>query len=243
MAKPDLAASVAPMSKANHIALSLAHRWFAYLEAPGGDMVRHLTMFHPNVQLSGHRVNHIFADDHDSLKAWFASVPDLVRSHHIIHSSFSLAANGDGLLDMIVAYQAPGEARMQGSIISYETRIDFAPEAPRFIALDKTPILPNRRASYETSWATNRVLSRLHAALGGITDADDALCAALGYEVLQISAIAAAPEGSSAYDAIVSVVGKDAQIRNVRLHLSDSVAKPLPTVDKVEFPEPAVSLY
>ena len=48
----------APMLRQYHVALHLAHRWFAYLEAPGGDLDTHLTMFHPQVQLSGHRGSH-----------------------------------------------------------------------------------------------------------------------------------------------------------------------------------------
>ncbi|MFJ4052977.1 hypothetical protein ACIPZC_05830 [Pseudomonas sp. NPDC089743] len=234
MGEHKLPGASVPISRAHHIALSMAHRWFAFFEAPGGGMGLHLTLFHPNVQLSGHRLNHMFANEHESLQAWFAAVPDEVSSHHIIHSSFSIAGNGDGLLDMIVAYQAPGEARMQGAIISYETRIDFASPSPRFIALDKTPILPNTKERYETSWAVNRVLARLHAALGGITDEDDALFVALGHEVQLISAVAAAPEGSPAYDAVVSVIGVDGLLRNARLHFSDNVAQPLPTLDAVD---------
>lgn len=41
-----------PMTGRHHVALHLAHRWFAFLEAPGGELDEHLTMFHPQVQLS-----------------------------------------------------------------------------------------------------------------------------------------------------------------------------------------------
>lgn len=177
-----------------HIALHVAHRWFAFLEAPGGNLEAHLAMFHPQVRLSGRRGGHLFASDHQSLVAWFDAVPDEVSSHHIVHSSYSIADNGDGLLSMVVAYQAKGELGVHGSIISYETRIEFAPGAPRFIALDKTPILSNTRAEYETSWSTNRALALIHAELGGIGSADSRLCAALGDDVRLVFAKAAAPE-------------------------------------------------
>ncbi len=48
----------AHMLNQKHVALYLAHRWFAYLEAPSGDLDKHLKMFHPQVQLSGHRGSH-----------------------------------------------------------------------------------------------------------------------------------------------------------------------------------------
>jgi hypothetical protein len=51
----------------HHIALHLAHRWFAFLEAPGGDLDAHLLMFHPEVRLSAHRGTHLFARDRRSL--------------------------------------------------------------------------------------------------------------------------------------------------------------------------------
>ncbi len=45
----------APMLSQHHVALHLAHRWFAFLEAPEGDLDTHLQMFHPQVLLSGSR--------------------------------------------------------------------------------------------------------------------------------------------------------------------------------------------
>jgi hypothetical protein len=128
----------------NHVALHLTHRWFAFFEAPGGNLDAHLMMFHPQVRLSGNRGTHLFARDHASLVAWFASIPDAISSHHIVHSNYSTADNGDGLLNLVVAYQAPGDPDMHGSIISYETRIEYASGTPRFTSLDKTPILPNK---------------------------------------------------------------------------------------------------
>lgn len=232
--RPDVL-PIEPISRSNHVALHLAHRWFAYLEAPGGDLNEHLNIFHPNVQLSGHRMNHIFAHDHQSLVAWFASIPDEISSHHVIHSNYSTAENGDGLLNMVVAYQAPGASRMQGSIISYETRIEFSPGAPRFIALDKTPILSNRRSSYETSWSTNRVLARVHAELGGLTGASDSVRRVLGDEVLQLSAQVTAPEGSSEYDAVVSAIMNDpAGVRVVQMRLIDDVGQSMPSIEAAQ---------
>ena len=224
-----------PMTGRHHVALHLAHRWFAFLEAPGGELDAHLKMFHPQVQLSGHRGNHLFARDHESLVAWFAAVPDVISSHHIVHSNYSTAENGDGLLSMVVAYQAPGQLDMHGSIISYETRIEFAIGAPRFSALDKTPILPNRRLEYETSWSTNRVLAWVHAELGGITDSDGQLRGALGSDVRQVSAQVTAPEGSRAYEALVTGIGGNpTELRAVRLKLTDDVRATIPTVEKVQ---------
>ena len=224
-----------PMKDRHHVALHLAHRWFAFLEAPGGNLDSHLKMFHPQVRLSGHRRSHLFAQDHESLVTWFAAVPDAISSHHIVHSNYSTAENGDGLLNMVVAYQAPGQLEMRGSIISYETRIEFPAGSPRFSSLDKTPILPNKRHEYETSWSTNRVLTWVHAELGGITDSDGQLRSALGSNVQQISAQVTAPEGSRAYEALVTgICPTTGELRAVRLKIRDDIKENMPTVDKVQ---------
>lgn len=218
-----------------HISLHLAHRWFAYLEVSGGDLDTHLMMFHPSVRLSGHRGHHLFAHDRESLVDWFAAVPDTISSHHILHSVYSDADDGDGLLQLLVAYQAPSSAGIHGSIISYETRIQFAPGAPQFRALDKTPILPNTRAEYETSWSTHRVLARLHAELGGIIPQPDiGLRNALGEDVRQILAQTNAPEGSKAYEALVTVTGGSLRKSHaIRLQIADEVNTPLPTIARI----------
>ncbi|QEI08518.1 hypothetical protein FXN63_23780 [Pigmentiphaga aceris] len=218
----------------HHIALHLAHRWFAFLEASVGNLDTHLAIFHPQVQLSGHRGNHVFARDHESLKAWFAAVPDVISSHHIVHASFADADNGDGLLSMVVAYQAPGDSGIHGSIISYETRIEFAAGGARFIALDKTPILANTRPEYETSWAANRVLARVYAELAGITGSDGQLRAVLGNDVRQLAVHATAPEASRAYEALVTCnAGNPAVGRAVHLTLSDDGEATLPTIERI----------
>lgn len=192
----ELPKSIAPMLSQYHVALHLAHRWFAYLEAPGGDLDTHLTMFHPQVELSGHRRSRLFAHDHESLKAWFAAVPDEVSSHHIVHSTYSTSNDGsdDGLLNMVVAYQVPAKSGVHGSIISYQTRIEFIPGGARFIAIDKTPILPNMKPDYETSWAANRVLALMHATLGGTAMSDSKLRAALGDNVHRVFVHTTAPK-------------------------------------------------
>lgn len=228
-----------PMLSRHHVALHLAHRWFAFLEAPGGDLDTHLTMFHPQVRLSGSRGNHLFARDHESLKAWFAAVPDEISSHHIVHSTYSTViddnSDSDGLLNMVVAYQSPVESGVHGSIISYQTRIEFTPDGARFITLDKTPILGNTRTDYETSWATNRVLTLVHATLGGIAVSDGQLHAALGGHVHQVFAHTTAPEASSAYEALVtSSSGNPAGTRVLRLKLTDDGKATMPTIEQIE---------
>jgi hypothetical protein len=228
-----------PTAARHHIALHLAHRWFAYLEAPGGDLEMHLAIFSPQVRLSGHRGSHLFARDHESLVTWFASIPDAVSSHHIVHSNYSTIEGGDGLLNMVVAYQSPAGQGMHGSIISYETRIEFMPDGARFIALDKTPILVNTRLDYETSWSTNRVLARVHAELGGIGKSDGRLCAALGGDVRQVHVQAVAPEGSRAYHAVVTGLrGESGAIRTVHLDLTDDVKVPMPKIERIVIFDP-----
>lgn len=222
------------MISRHHLALHLAHRWFAFLEAPGGDLASHLAIFHPLVRLSGHRRSHLFAVDHQSLVDWFAAIPDTISSHHILHSNYATADNGDGLLNMVVAYQAPGNPVTQGSIISYETRIEFAADGARFIALDKTPILGNKRPGYETSWAANRVLARVHAELGGIVLSDVQLGNVLGSDVLQIAVQASAGEGSVAYEALVTAIGTGSSLHALRLELVDDVRAPMPSILNVQ---------
>lgn len=223
-----------PFAQRRHIALHLAHRWFAFLEAAGGDMATHLAIFHPQVRLSRHRGQHLFARDHQTLVAWFAAVPDAISSHHILHSVYEDMADKGGRLAFLIAYQAPGDDGPHGSIISYETQVEFAPGGARFVALDKTPILSNTRPEYETSWASNRVLARVHAELGAVVEPNDALRAALCDDVRQVSALSTAPEGSRAYETLLTFVGGDpASPRPLRLHVEDDPAAPLPDIRKV----------
>lgn len=218
-----------------HNALHLAHRWFAFLEAPVGNMASHLSIFHPKIQLSGHRAIHSFAHDQQSLKTWFLSIPDAISSHHILHSNYLTVDNGEGLLNMVVAYQSPTHSGMQGSIISYETRIEFYDEGARFISLDKTPILANTRLEYETSWAANRVLARVHAELAGITKSDGQLRAILGEKVRQVVVHTNTSEASRDYQAIVSCTcGNPVESKVLRLMLSDDGNADLPMIIKME---------
>jgi hypothetical protein len=226
------------MTSRHHIALHLAHRWFAFLEAPGGNLGTHLAMFHPGVRLSGHRGTHEFARDHTSLVAWFAAVPDVISSHHIIHSVYSTADNGEGMLSMVVAYQSPANAGVHGSIISYQTRIEFAPEGARFIALDKTPILPDTRLNYETSWSTNRTMALVHAELAGVIRSDGRLRTALGGCVRHVSARATSPEASASYEALVTSIGAaSSEMVAVRLKIVDDIGSALPTVENIQVVE------
>ena len=79
------------------------------------------------------------------------------------------------------------------------------------------------------------MLSWVHAELGGITESDGQLLAALGNEVRQISAQATATEGSGAYTAIVTSIGGDPMgVRAVRLTFSDDVRATMPTVQCIE---------
>jgi hypothetical protein len=231
MQTPDTAALT--VADRHHIALHLAHRWFAFLEAPGGDLDAHLSMFHPEVRLSGHRGTHLFARDRRSLVTWFASIPDAISSHHIVHSSYAHVDRDNGVLNMVVAYQTPGDKGVHGSIISYETRVGFTPDKAWFVSLDKTPTLANTRPRYETSWATNRVLARVHAGLGGITGPDCPIRAALGDDVIQVFAQATAAEGSAAYEAIVTGITAADVIRVVRLTLADNGKSTLPMIERV----------
>jgi hypothetical protein len=224
----------APMEARHHIALHLAHRWFAFFEAPGGDLAAHLTLFSPQVRLSGHRGGHLFARDRASLAAWFAAIPDAVSSHHIVHATYATAEGGDGLLNMVVAYQAPADDGMHGAIISYETRIAFTPDGAQFVALDKTPTLANTRRHYDTSWSANRMLARVHADLGGMAGSDERLRAALGSDIHHVTAHAVAEEGSRAYQAVLtSIGGSPAAMRVVRLDLSDDVMAAMPVIERI----------
>jgi hypothetical protein len=222
------------MSERHHIALHLAHRWFAFFEAPGGDLATHLAIFSPQVRLSGHRGGHLFAHDHASLVAWFDTIPEAISSHHIVHSTYATADDGDGVLNLVVAYQSPVGDGMQGAIISYETRIEFSPDGARFVALDKTPTLANTRRSYETSWSTNRVLARVHAELGGVAGSDGQLRAELGNDVRQVFAHAVAAEGSRFYQALVtSSGGAPAGMRVVCLALTDNGKAAMPEIAQI----------
>ncbi|MFJ5956466.1 hypothetical protein ACIQC5_10950 [Paenarthrobacter sp. NPDC092416] len=191
-----------------HAALSLAHRWFAFLETPAGNVEEHLGLFAKDVQLTGRRGQVCFAHGRAELERWFGAVPEEISSHRIIHSTWTDGEGEVGKLDFVVAYQATtAHGGVSGSIISYETVISFANDQPHFLALDKTPILPNARKEYAPTWAEHRVLGFVHAALSGqLTSqaATDALHLALSAGS-NVGVWAPAPELSRVYDAFLTV--------------------------------------
>ena len=222
-----------PLSARHHAALHLAHRWFAFLEAPGGDLGQHLTIFDPQVRLTGRQGAHVFATDHASLARWFASIPDEVSSHHIVHADYTDRGKDGGSLRMVVAYQTPQGDGVHGSIISYETRIAFGPDEPRFVALDKTPILPNTRPVYEPSWATHRVLGLVHASLAGLPGASAAVHDTLG-AVSQVTAHVRSPEGATAYTGILTAIGTDGVPSAWQIAAQDDVRSRFPHLTSIE---------
>ncbi|WP_118137023.1 hypothetical protein [Oceanicella sp. SM1341] len=220
--------------RAQHDALHLAHRWFAFFEAPGGDLERHLEIFDPQVRLSGHQGRRLFADDRDSLAAWFSTVPGERSSHHILHATFESAPRRQSRLNMLVAYQAVRPEGVQGAIIRYETELSHGPGGTRFLALDKTPILPDTQANFAPSWAANRVLALAHAALAELPGSDARLRETLGASTSQLQVRANVPEGSPRYHALLSAVGTDAAGGcHLMLELEDDVSGPLPALSRI----------
>jgi len=137
------------IAQCRHVTVHLAHRWFAFFEASGGDMEAHLTIFHPQAGLSGHLGQHLFAKDHQTLVAWFTAVPDTINSHYILRSVYQDMADKGGWLAFLVAYQAPADKGVPGSIISYETQVEFARR-------DRASSRSTRPRSYRTRGRTMR---------------------------------------------------------------------------------------
>lgn len=220
--------------RAQHDALHLAYRWFAFFEAPGSALAPHLEIFDPQVRLSGHQGRHLFADDRDSLAAWFATVPGERSSHHILHAAFEPAPQGTSRLNMLVAYQAMRPTGVQGAIIRYETELSHGLEGARFLALDKTPILPDTQATFAPSWAANRVLALTHAALAELPESDARLREALGASTSQLQVQANVPEGSLRYHALLSAAGTEAAGScHLLLDLEDDASAPLPALTRI----------
>lgn len=226
--------------RAQHDALHLAHRWFAFFEAQGSALEPHLRIFDPQVRLSGHRGHHLFADDRDSLAAWFATVPGERSAHHILHATFAPAPQGQSRLNMLVAYQAMRPEGVQGAIIRYETELSHGPEGARFLTLDKTPILPDTQAIFAPSWAANRVLALAHAALAELPGSDARLREALGTATSQLQVQANVPEGSPTYRALLSAADTAAAgSLSLFLDLEDDAAQPLPAAASIIRAEPS----
>jgi hypothetical protein len=196
------------MSPKSHAALSLAHRWFAFLESPAGNVEEHLNLFGSNVQLTGRRGQLHFAHGHTELAQWFRAVPDEISSHRILHSSWTEGIGEEGTLDFLVAYQAPtADGSVGGSVISYQTVVSFAEDVPRFLALDKTPILPNTRPDYAPTWAEHRVSGFVYAILGQRLIHQKAADAIrdIPTAASKVDVWAPAPERSPAYDAFLTI--------------------------------------
>ena len=220
--------------RAQHDALHLAYRWFAFFEAPGSALAPHLEIFDPQVRLSGHQGRHLFADDRDSLAAWFATVPGERSSHHILHAAFEPAPQGTLRLNMLVAYQAMRPTGIQGAIIRYETELSHGPDGARFLSLDKTPILPDTQAHFAPSWAANRVLALAHAALAELPESDARLREALGASTSQLQVQANVPEGSLRYHALLSAAGTEAAGGcHLLLDLEDDDSALLPALSRI----------
>jgi hypothetical protein len=212
------------MSRRSHAALSLAHRWFAFLESPAGNLEEHLDLFEDNVQLTGRRGEVRFAHGHQELAQWFRAVPDEVSSHRILHSNWLERTGVEGTLDFLVAYQAPtADGSVGGSIIRYQTVVSFVDESPRFAALDKTPILPNTKREYAPTWAEHRVSGFVHALLGKqLTHAEaaDAL-GDLTKGASKVDVWAPAPELSPTYDAFLTIGTADGNFRTAAWRFQD----------------------
>lgn len=212
------------MSRRSHAAFSLAHRWFAFLESPAGNVEEHLDLFEDNVQLTGRRGEVHFAHGHLELAQWFRAVPDEVSSHRILHSNWTERTGVEGTLDFLVAYQTPtADGSVGGSIISYQTVVAFADEIPRFVALDKTPILPNTKRVYAPTWAEHRVSGFVHALLGKQlihAEAADAL-RDLTEGAPKVHVWAPAPERSPAYDAFLTIGNPDGNFHTAAWRFQD----------------------
>lgn len=212
-----------------HDALHLAHRWFAFFEAPGRALEPHLEIFSHEVRLSGHQGRHVFADDRQSLADWFDTVPDERSAHHILHATFEPAPPGQSLLNMLVAYQAERSEGVRGAIIRYETHLSHDREGARFRALDKTPILPDTRAAFEPSWAANRVLALVHATQAGHSRGDPRLRAVLSPGTSPVQVRADAAEGSTRYQAMLNARAPGTSAgRTVLLDLEDGAGATVP---------------
>jgi hypothetical protein len=221
---------------AAHAALSLAHRWFAFLESSAGNVTDHLGLFANNVRLTGRRGEVRFAHGHNDLAHWFQAIPDEISSHRILHSTWTEGTGEKGNLDFVVAYQTPtADGGVGGSVISYETVVSFADDVPRFEALDKTPILPNTRHEYAPTWAEHRAYAFVHAVLGKqlthqeAADAlDDTSFAATAIEVW-----APVPERSTAYDAYLTIGAADGTLHTAVWRFQDDGDSAFPVPERI----------
>ncbi|KQR74425.1 hypothetical protein ASF98_21910 [Arthrobacter sp. Leaf337] len=195
--------------------------------------MEHLDLFENNIQLTGRLGEVQFAHGHLELAQWFRTVPDEVSSHRILHSNWTERTGAEGTLDFLVAYQTPtADGSAGGSVISYQTTVSFADEIPRFVALDKTPILPNTKRVYAPTWAEHRVSGFMHALLGTqLTHAEaaDALCD-ITDGVSKVDVWAPVPERSPVYDAFLTIGTADGNFHTAawRFHDDGDTAFPAP---------------
>jgi hypothetical protein len=225
--------STTAISRRDHATLSLAHRWFAFLESSAGNVEEHLGLFVKNVQLTGRRGQVRFAHGHNELAQWFRAVPDEISSHRILHCTWKEGTGAEGNLDFIVAYQTPtADGGVGGSVISYQTVVSFADDVPRFVALDKTPILPNTRHEYSPTWAEHRVYGFVHAVLGKQLTHQEAADAFRDISLAgsRVKVWAPVPEGSTAYDAFLTIGTADGSLHTAgwRFHDDGDAAFPFP---------------
>ncbi|MFJ4107768.1 hypothetical protein [Oerskovia enterophila] len=222
-------------ARRKHAALALAHRWFAFLETDWGNTPDHMTMFEPAVTLTGHHGGVTFAHSHESLQRWFEAVPDATSAHHMLHAVWSEAGAGSGGLSFVVAYQTPTLDGVAGAIIKYDTVITFRDGQARFVALDKTPVLPDTDPVYQPSWAAHRVGGLIHSALANPKD-QPIFVAALGplTSTADVKVWAPSSAPASSYTAYVTIRGQNASPRTVRIALLDNADATHPTVSSID---------
>ncbi|MDR6438720.1 hypothetical protein J2790_003887 [Paenarthrobacter nicotinovorans] len=194
-------------------------------------------MFANDVQLTGRRGSIRFARGSKELEQWFRDVPDEFSSHRIIHSSWKAGDGHNGKLDFIVAYQSPAQdGTVSGSIISYETIISFADDRPRFLSLDKTPILPNPRMQYSPTWAEHRVLGFVHAVLGrqiACQSAAEALSTGASANS-RVDVWAPVPELSSEIDAFLTIGTPEGNLLGAEWRFQDDGDSDFPAPLRIE---------
>lgn len=135
---------------------------------------------------------------------------------------------------MLVAYQADRPEVVQGAIIRYEMHLALGREGARFLALDKTPILPDTRPVFEPSWAANRILALAHASLADLPTGDRRLRDVLSPGSAPILVRADAVEGSTHYQALLNASAPDTSVgRSFLLDLDDDAGATVPRMRRL----------
>ncbi|MGR3375166.1 hypothetical protein [Salipiger abyssi] len=139
---------------------------------------------------------------------------------------------------MLVSYQAERPESVQGAIIRYETRLSHGAEGARFLALDKTPILPDAHPAFEPSWAANRVLALVHASLADLACGDPRLREVLSAAVAPMQVRADVVEGSVHYQALLNSSAPNmAAGRSFLLDLEDVAEATVPRMRRIAYLE------